>query len=149
MRTSHRAAILGALAACLLSACASAPDTPATRTARADYPGKNRPGECYIYGNSLYREMEREGIPSWKIVFHGDLVSNGFEFAYHEVVVYRDEGKYWVVDNLNPYPSAIGGSSADEWFDTSARTWPAVTVSTTASSPCRTTMASRWPPAES
>ena len=115
-RWKLKSVMLGMLCCMMMvSACATAPNTPATRTARADYPGKNNPGKCYIFGNSLYKEMVRQGIPSWKIVYHGSLVPSGYEFAYHEVVVYRDQGKYWVVDNLFPYPTAIDGSNADEW----------------------------------
>ena len=100
--------------ACILSlsSCATTyPHDQASAIATAPYPGRGVLYKCSPYADALYDALKAAGIEAWKVYYMGGVTQ---EFYLHVIVVYKDAGSYWYVDNMFPFPTKSWGKTPRE-----------------------------------
>lgn len=113
MTPLSRAASLLTLCATLLSlSCESVPQDKAAAIARANYPGKREVDQCGPYADALFKALQDANIEAWKITYMGGAWEGHYQ---HALVVYKDAGAYWYVDNMFPYPTRTSGTTPRQW----------------------------------
>ena len=100
--------------ACLLalSACATTyPRDKASGIATAPYPGRGVLDQCSPYADALFDALKVNHIEAWKVYYMGGVTQ---EYYLHAMVVYRDAGALWYVDNMFPFPTKSWGKTPRE-----------------------------------
>lgn len=105
-------AALPACALLLLASCATTPPDKAATIARANYPGKREVDQCGPYADALFKALQDANIEAWKITYMGGAWEGHYQ---HALVVYKDAGAYWYVDNMFPYPTRTSGTTPRQW----------------------------------
>jgi hypothetical protein len=78
----------------------------------APYPGKREVDKCSPYADALYAALKANHVEAWKIGYMGGQWPSQY---FHAVVVYKNAGAYWCVDNIFPYPMKTSGRTPHEW----------------------------------
>jgi hypothetical protein len=102
------------------SSCESYPQDKATAIVTAPYPGKNNVFACKVYADALSKALASKHIPVWRVYYWRN---NKCGPTGHAIVVYKDAGSYWSVDNEFPYPAKCWGTTPREWAEERDAMW--------------------------
>lgn len=96
----------------LLCSCAS---EPGFDLAMARLDGKGIPDKCNVYAENLNHELHSKGVESRIVeVIHQQPVKvSGRNVLGHVFVLYRENGKLWATDNMQPHPVQIPDTGSD------------------------------------
>ena len=100
--------------ACLLTltSCATTyPRDQASAIATAAYPGRRVLDQCSPYADALFDAFKAAHIEAWKVYYMGGVTR---EYYLHAMVVYKDAGSLWYVDNMFPFPTKSWGKTPRE-----------------------------------
>jgi len=106
-------AFLACAAACLfgLASCESVPHDKASSIVAARYPGARELDKCAPYADALFNALKANDIEAWKVSY---MCGSWEKTYFHAIVVYKDAGSFWFVDNIFPFPTKSWGKTPRE-----------------------------------
>lgn len=98
----------------LLAGCANYPSDTVSGVVTGDLPGAGKIGLCKAYADALFTRLKSMRVECREIYFRyiGFGCSGG-----HAMVIYRDQGAWWIADNTFPYPIRSGAATPQDWID--------------------------------
>ncbi|MGB8355698.1 MAG: hypothetical protein WCD79_17495 [Chthoniobacteraceae bacterium] len=110
--TSLRSTLLACACLLILTSCAATYlHDQASAIATAPYPGERVLDKCSPYADALFDALKAANIEAWKVYYMGGVTQ---DYYLHAIVVYKDAGAYWYVDNMFPFPTKSWGKTPRE-----------------------------------